>query len=148
MYCVKEAQMHGMSYRGVHLFLALLKMVLRNGRDAGLWIQTRFSVSCQRISSMFPSWVLEIECKSIHGYIVRRLNFDRILGTAVFDMYSKCGALSWAYTLFDQTNSKNSISSNTMITSYKIHGYGKALSQTTIQRQREVGTCQCRVQWK
>ena len=90
---------------------------------------------------MFPSWVLEIECKSIHGYIVRRLNFDRILGTAVFDMYSKCGALSWAYTLFDQTNSKKSISSNTMITSYKIHGYGKALSQTIIQRQGEVGTC-------
>ena len=94
---------------------------------------------------MFPSWVLEIECKSIHGYIVRRLNFDRILGTAVFDMYSKCGALSWAYTLFDQTNSKKSISSNTMITSYKIHGYGKALSQTTIQRQGEVGKCYCRV---
>ena len=137
--------MHGMSYRGVHLFLALLKMVLRNGRDAGLWIQTRFSVSCECTSSMFPSWVLEIECKSIHGYIVRRLNFDRILGTAVFDMYSKCGALSWAYTPFDQTNSKNSISSNTMITSYKIHGYGKAVSQTTIQRQGEVGKCYCRV---
>jgi len=37
--------------------------------------------------------------KSMHGYIVRRLNFDRVLDTAVFDMYSKCGAISWAYTL-------------------------------------------------
>ena len=44
--------------------------------------------------------------KSIHGYIVRRLDFDRVLGTAVIDMYSKCGALSWARTLFDQINCK------------------------------------------
>uniref|UniRef100_A0A7N2MP48 DYW domain-containing protein n=2 Tax=Quercus lobata TaxID=97700 RepID=A0A7N2MP48_QUELO len=63
--------------------------------------------------------------KSIHGYIVRRLDFDRVLGTAVIDMYSKCGALSWARTLFDQMNSKDSVSWNAMITSYGIHGHGK-----------------------
>ena len=63
--------------------------------------------------------------KSIHGYIVRRLDFDRVLCTAVIDMYSKCGALSWARTLFDQINSKDSISWNAMITSYGIHGHGK-----------------------
>uniref|UniRef100_A0A7N2MLA9 DYW domain-containing protein n=1 Tax=Quercus lobata TaxID=97700 RepID=A0A7N2MLA9_QUELO len=63
--------------------------------------------------------------KSIHGYIVRRLDFDRVLGTAVIDMYSKCGALSWACTLFDQINSKDSISWNAMITSYGIHWHGK-----------------------
>ena len=63
--------------------------------------------------------------KSIHGYIVRRVDFDRVLGTAVIDMYSKCGALSWARTLFDQINSKDSISWNAMITSYGIHGHGK-----------------------
>ena len=50
-----------MSYLGVHLFLALLNMVLQNGRDAGLCIQTRFSVSCECTSRMFPSWDLEIE---------------------------------------------------------------------------------------
>ena len=63
--------------------------------------------------------------KSIHGYIVRRLDFDRVLGTAVIDMYSKCGALSWARTLFDLINSKDSISWNAMVTSYGIHGHGK-----------------------
>ena len=63
--------------------------------------------------------------KSIHGYIVRRVDFDRVLGTAVIDMYSKCGALSWAHTLFDLINSKDSISWNAMITSYGIHGHGK-----------------------
>ena len=56
---------------------------------------------------------------------MRRLDFDRVLCTAVIDMYSKCGALSWARTLFDQINSKDSISWNAMITSYGIHGHGK-----------------------
>ncbi|KAM3731593.1 hypothetical protein ACB098_12G175600 [Castanea mollissima] len=43
----------------------------------------------------------------------------------VIDMYSKCGALSWARTLFDQINSKDSISWNAMIARYGIHGHGK-----------------------
>lgn len=63
--------------------------------------------------------------KSVHGYIVRRLDFDQVLGTAVIDLYSKCGALSGARTLFDQIKLKDLISWNTMITSYGIHGHGK-----------------------
>jgi len=63
--------------------------------------------------------------KSVHGYIVRRLDFDQVLGTAVIDLYSKCGALSWARTLFDKIKSKDLICWNAMITSYGIHGHGK-----------------------
>ena len=61
--------------------------------------------------------------KSIHRYIVSMLDFDRVLGIAVIDMYSKCGVLSWACTLFDQIN--YSISWNAMITSFGIQGHGK-----------------------
>ncbi|KAK7823811.1 putative pentatricopeptide repeat-containing protein [Quercus suber] len=42
-------------------------------------------------------------------YIVRRLDFDQVLGTTVIKMYSKCGALSWARTLFDQINCKGNL---------------------------------------
>lgn len=67
--------------------------------------------------------------KSIHGYIVRRLHFDRVSGTAVIDMYSKCGALFCARSLFDRIKSRDSISWNAMISSYGIHGFGnEALS--------------------
>lgn len=62
--------------------------------------------------------------KSIHGYIVRRLHFDRVSGTAVIDMYSKCGALFCARSLFDRIKSRDSISWNAMISSYGIHGFG------------------------
>ncbi|KAJ0113127.1 hypothetical protein Patl1_01569 [Pistacia atlantica] len=63
--------------------------------------------------------------KSIHGYIVRRLDFDKVLGTAVIDMYSKCGAPSCARAVFDRMDSRDVISWNVIIDSYGIHGRAK-----------------------
>ncbi|XP_058093286.1 putative pentatricopeptide repeat-containing protein At3g25060, mitochondrial [Magnolia sinica] len=63
--------------------------------------------------------------KSMHGFIVRQYKFDRISGTAVIDMYSKCGSLSSARALFDRVSSRDSISWNAMISSYGVHGHGK-----------------------
>ncbi|KAF3435954.1 hypothetical protein FNV43_RR23046 [Rhamnella rubrinervis] len=63
--------------------------------------------------------------KSIHGYIVRSLILDQVSGTALIDMYSKCGSLSCARALFDRINTKDSIFWNAMIASYGIHGHGK-----------------------
>ncbi|KAJ4728464.1 Pentatricopeptide repeat-containing protein [Melia azedarach] len=63
--------------------------------------------------------------KSIHGYILRRFDFDQVLGTAVIDMYSKCGAPSCARAIFDQMESRDLISWNVIIASYGIHGHGK-----------------------
>ncbi|KAL6968001.1 hypothetical protein U1Q18_033804 [Sarracenia purpurea var. burkii] len=63
--------------------------------------------------------------RSIHGYIVRRLFSNPVSGTALVDMYSKCGSLSCARALFDRMDSRDSISWNAMIASYGIHGHGK-----------------------
>lgn len=63
--------------------------------------------------------------KSVHGYMVRRLHFDCVSSTAVIDMYSKCGLLSSARTVFDQISFKDSISWNAIIASYGIHGSGE-----------------------
>ncbi|XP_031264175.1 putative pentatricopeptide repeat-containing protein At3g25060, mitochondrial, partial [Pistacia vera] len=63
--------------------------------------------------------------KSIHGYIVRRLDFDKVLGTAVIDMYSKCGAPSCARAVFDRMDSRDVISWNVIIDSNGIHGRAK-----------------------
>lgn len=62
--------------------------------------------------------------KSLHGYIVRRLHLEQVSGTALIDMYSKCGALSYARTLFDQIDSRDLILWNAMIASYGTHGDG------------------------
>ncbi|KAL6271181.1 hypothetical protein ACE6H2_028092 [Prunus campanulata] len=63
--------------------------------------------------------------KSTHAYILKRLDFDEVLGTAVIDMYSKCGSLSYARALFNQIISRDLISWNAMIASYGIHGHGE-----------------------
>ncbi|KAL6011288.1 hypothetical protein ACLOJK_001733 [Asimina triloba] len=63
--------------------------------------------------------------KSIHGFIVRRQEFDKISGTAIIDMYAKCGSLSTARALFDRVKSRDLISWNAMISSYGVHGCGK-----------------------
>ncbi|XP_050363800.1 putative pentatricopeptide repeat-containing protein At3g25060, mitochondrial [Argentina anserina] len=62
--------------------------------------------------------------KSIHGYILKRVEIGQVCGTAVIDMYSKCGSLSYARALFDQMISRDLISWNAMIASYGIHGCG------------------------
>ncbi|WOG95047.1 hypothetical protein DCAR_0314349 [Daucus carota subsp. sativus] len=67
--------------------------------------------------------------KSIHGYILRILDIDQVLSTALIDMYSKCGLLSRARTLFDVINLRDLILWNTMIANYGMHGRGhEALS--------------------
>uniref|UniRef100_A0A7N2MKF3 Pentatricopeptide repeat-containing protein n=1 Tax=Quercus lobata TaxID=97700 RepID=A0A7N2MKF3_QUELO len=60
-----------------------------------------------------------------NGHLKLACRVFKKMRTAVINMYSKCGALSWARTLFDQINCKDSISWNAMITSYGIHGHGK-----------------------
>ena len=77
--------------------------------------------------------------KSVHGYIVRRLHFDCVSSTAVIDMYSKCGSLSSARTVFDQISFRDSISWNAIIASYGIHGSGEeALSLFLQMRETNV----------
>ncbi|URE35727.1 PPR repeat [Musa troglodytarum] len=71
--------------------------------------------------------------KSIHGFIMKRFDFDHILGTAVIDMYSKCGSLLSARALFNRVCSRDLISWNTMIASYGIHGHGKEALSTFLE---------------
>ncbi|KAI7990929.1 Pentatricopeptide repeat-containing protein [Camellia lanceoleosa] len=62
--------------------------------------------------------------KSVHGY-VRKLGLDRNnvkVGTAVVDMYSKCGLVDLARLSFDEMGVKNRVSWNTMIDGYMRNG--------------------------
>ncbi|MBA0605655.1 hypothetical protein Godav_018207 [Gossypium davidsonii] len=63
--------------------------------------------------------------KSTHGCIARRFDLEPVSGTAMIDMYAKCGSLSYARALFDRIASKDIISWNVMIASYGVHGHGK-----------------------
>ncbi|KAL1352507.1 hypothetical protein HN51_016503 [Arachis hypogaea] len=61
--------------------------------------------------------------KWIHDYAFNNdFKLDPFLGTALIDMYSKCGSLDDARQVFDTMEAKNLATWNTMITSLGVHG--------------------------
>ncbi|XP_039118382.1 pentatricopeptide repeat-containing protein At3g12770-like [Dioscorea cayenensis subsp. rotundata] len=61
-----------------------------------------------------------------HAYLIKR-GFDKeiIVGTALIDMYVKCGSLACSCHAFDEMESKNLISWSAMVSGYGLHGKGK-----------------------
>ncbi|OMO89017.1 hypothetical protein COLO4_19982 [Corchorus olitorius] len=68
--------------------------------------------------------------KQLHGFSIRNfLDQNVFVGTALVDMYSKCGAIKLAENMFCNILEKNSVTYTTMILGYGQHGMGeKALS--------------------
>ncbi|KAI3776839.1 hypothetical protein L1987_46629 [Smallanthus sonchifolius] len=77
--------------------------------------------------------------KSIHGFIMRNqweLNVE--LGTALVDMYAKCGFLKAAIAVFDMIRNPNVISWTALICGAGQHGYVNE-ARTLFDRMQEVG---------
>ncbi|XP_019701648.1 pentatricopeptide repeat-containing protein At3g26782, mitochondrial [Elaeis guineensis] len=75
--------------------------------------------ACAKLGAMHKA-------KMVHDYISRRnFSFDVILGTAMIDMYAKCGSVDAARDIFDRMKEKNVITWSSMISAYGIHGHGR-----------------------
>ncbi|KNA12262.1 hypothetical protein SOVF_127570 [Spinacia oleracea] len=77
-------------------------------------------------------------CKWAHGIAIRS-NFDAYVsvGTAIIDMYSKCGAIEEAKKAFDQIPQKNIMSWTSMVSAYGMSGQAQdALGLVTEMRQK------------
>ncbi|ESW15100.1 hypothetical protein PHAVU_007G044100 [Phaseolus vulgaris] len=60
-----------------------------------------------------------------HGYVLRNnLELNRFVGTALVDMYSKCGCLNLACQLFDQLSERDTFCYTAMIGGFAVHGHG------------------------
>uniref|UniRef100_A0A0A9AT45 DYW domain-containing protein n=1 Tax=Arundo donax TaxID=35708 RepID=A0A0A9AT45_ARUDO len=63
--------------------------------------------------------------KEIHGYAVRHaLDSDIAVGSALVDMYAKCGCLALSRAVFDRLPRRNVITWNVLIMAYGMHGLG------------------------
>ncbi|XP_021811219.1 pentatricopeptide repeat-containing protein At3g26782, mitochondrial-like [Prunus avium] len=63
---------------------------------------------------------------SIHSCLVKKgFGANIIVGTALIDMYSKCGSLSCSRRVFDEIPRKNLVSWSAMISGYGAHGQGE-----------------------
>lgn len=59
-----------------------------------------------------------------HTYIIRNnLKLNIFLGSALIDMYSKCGCLDLAYQLFENLPQRDTLCYNSMIRGFAMHGY-------------------------
>lgn len=64
--------------------------------------------------------------KEIHAYAIRQLlASDVAVGSALVDMYAKCGCLNASRIVFDQMPTRNMITWNVLIMAYGMHGRGK-----------------------
>ncbi|XP_059077622.1 pentatricopeptide repeat-containing protein At1g08070, chloroplastic-like [Cryptomeria japonica] len=63
--------------------------------------------------------------KWIHEYLVRRgFESNVFVGTALVDMYAKCGSVEFARQVFDRMPKRNVVSWSAMITGYALSGHG------------------------
>lgn len=61
----------------------------------------------------------------VHDFAIKNgLEISVFLGTALIDMYSKCGSLEYAKRVFEKMDNKSVATWNAMITSLGVHGHG------------------------
>eukprot|EP01018_Ginkgo_biloba_P019480 Gb_00846 [translate_table: standard] len=74
--------------------------------------------------------------KMIHAYITKKgFETNILVGTALIDMYAKCGSIQNARQLFDRMPGRNVASWSAMISGYGMHGHGKDAVALFLQMQ-------------
>ncbi|OAY84954.1 Pentatricopeptide repeat-containing protein, chloroplastic [Ananas comosus] len=75
--------------------------------------------ACAKLGAMHKA-------RLIRDYISRmKFSLNVFLGTAMIDMYAKCGSVDDAREIFDEMRERNVITWSSMISAYGIHGRGK-----------------------
>lgn len=75
---------------------------------------------------------------SIHGQIIKfGLLLDVFIGSALIDMYSKCGTIEYAKLVFDKMSQVDIVLWNSMIAGYCHHGHGSEALQLFKQMQHD-----------
>lgn len=83
--------------------------------------------------------------KEIHAYAVRNLlASDVAVGSALVDMYAKCGSLRHSRSVFSQMTKRNAITWNVLIMAYGMNGLGREalrLLQDMVTSGKQGGNC-------
>ncbi|XP_061347532.1 pentatricopeptide repeat-containing protein At4g30700 [Gastrolobium bilobum] len=105
---------NGLTETAISLFQ---EMMMTEFTPNPVTITTILSACAQLGALSFGKWVHQlIKSKNLEPNIY--------VSTALIDMYAKCGNILEAWQLFDSMSEKNTITWNTMIFGYGLHGYG------------------------
>ncbi|XP_004304947.1 PREDICTED: pentatricopeptide repeat-containing protein At3g28660-like [Fragaria vesca subsp. vesca] len=92
-------------------------MLVRGFEPDGFCVATGLA-ACAHLGALWQG-------KWIHEYVRKRegLNSDVFIGTALVDMYAKCGCIDLAVEAFEGMGKRNVVSWSAMIGAYGVHGY-------------------------
>ncbi|EOY22999.1 hypothetical protein QUC31_008041 [Theobroma cacao] len=72
--------------------------------------------------------------KWIHSYLRRSgVECDLVVGTALIDMYGKCGSVERAYEVFKEMPRRDTLAWTAMISAFALHGYSKEAFDTFVE---------------
>lgn len=99
--------------------IELLKDMLIKGFEPNLYTYSIILSICGDVPAI--EWGKQTHC------CIMKPGFESnvVLGSALIDMYAKCGRLSEARKVFDNLITKNLVSWNTMLLGYAQHGFGR-----------------------
>ncbi|KAI3753486.1 hypothetical protein L2E82_25540 [Cichorium intybus] len=96
----------------------LVKLMLTNGQRLDRFTFATVLSACASIATLERGM-------EVHGCGIRaELDSDVVIGSALVDMYSKCGRIDYATRFFNSMRVKNVYSWNSMISGYARHGHG------------------------
>ncbi|KAK8945041.1 Pentatricopeptide repeat-containing protein [Platanthera zijinensis] len=99
--------------------VSLFRQLLARGRSPNHITVSLILPACDPVGGILAG-------KQIHGFAVRRdLDSNIFVGTALVDMYSKCGGINYAEKVFDCMKERNRVTYTTMITAFGQHGHGE-----------------------
>ncbi|XP_044505717.1 pentatricopeptide repeat-containing protein At5g66520-like [Mangifera indica] len=74
----------------------------------------------------------------LYGYLMRSgLECEVVIGTALVDMYGKCGCVERAYSVFKEMPKKDTMAWTAMISVFALHGYAKEAFNTFEEMESE-----------
>ncbi|KAF3432604.1 hypothetical protein FNV43_RR27344 [Rhamnella rubrinervis] len=110
--------------RNAYESLVLFDRMRGEGVDADKIALVTVVYACAKVGAMHKA-------RLVHDYIsTNKFSLDVILGTAMVDMYAKCGSIDSAREIFDRMQEKNVISWSAMIAAYGYHGHGSEALET------------------
>ncbi|CAN8236328.1 unnamed protein product [Cochlearia groenlandica] len=110
----------------------LEEMVFRCGHDLN------FVTLCSMLSACAQSGSLVIG-KWVHAYALKKATYDHVMvGTALVDMYAKCGNIDSSIKVFRSMRKRNVVTWNALFSGLAMHGKGGTVIDMFTEMVREV----------
>ncbi|KAH6829645.1 hypothetical protein C2S53_011424 [Perilla frutescens var. hirtella] len=99
--------------------IRVIQSMLLEGFDPDIYTYSSLLSICGNLPA--AEWGKQTHCRIIKP----RLDYNVVVGSALVDMYAKCGRLNDARKVFDILPRKNLVSWNAMVGGYAQHGFGR-----------------------